>query len=710
MTRPRRSPRPAAALLALLLLASIVLGAPPPVAAQDLDPDDDPDVRLVLTSLDGLVGPAVDPAGDDEASGPADLSLRVLVENQGEVDVGDLQVVVEVHESVGGARSVLAQALDQGVIDTNTRVIERVDVRDGDELLTGDIAGEEVTVDGADIGWRGSNDVYPVEISVLYGTEVLDRVVTAVVHVHRAEVLQRPLQTSVVWPISAPTTRTAAGRYPEAVPSELAPGGRLDVLLSALERHPEAPVVLAPETELVEELADRATGFTLVDGTRVATDEPAAASAARLLERLQELVEASPHAPVVGPYGRADVAPLAAAPESIAGMADAAIETARTRAQAVLGRAPNSSLYLSTTPLTPASLALTDPGTHLLLPYEQAQGGDGLAEDLTAGHARQMVPEGLDAPHQRLASIADPGVGAVVADPPVRDGPVVIRQRLLAETALLHLTRPGEAGRSLLVLPPVHWDPARGTAPAILDALMESPWLELTAPAAVEPGSTPRAALAVSAAALPGTVAAELTSAREQLDALRAAMPSGLPDLEGQTVADLEDALLRALTPETLANAGAEALARIRAIRDVTESAFGEVKLPEDARITLTSDTGEVPVTLHRARGGDIELVVEVTSPAGLLWEEGNRRQRITLPEGSSRTVAFSARAAARGTFGVTVSVWDPTQRKLLDTALVSVRSTAISRTALVIIGGVVLVLLAVGARRRRSPTLEVVR
>lgn len=691
------------------LLAALLVALAAPAGAQDLADAPDPDVRLVVTSLDGVVGPAVDPPAEDEQPTPADLDLRLLVENRGEVDVGDLQVVVEVHQSVGGARSVLAQALDEQVVGTGTRVIERVDVRDGQDLLTGDIAGLDVSIPGNEVGWRGTNDVYPVEVSVLYGTEVLDRVVTAVVHLQDGDALQRPLQTTVVWPVSAPATRTAAGRYEEAVPPELAPGGRIDRLLSAIERRPDAPVVLAPETELVEELADRGDGFTLVDGTRIASDTPPAINAQALLERLRALVEAAPVDPVVGPYGRADVAALVPAPEPLSGMAESAIDTARTRAQALLGRAPSTTTYLSTTPLTPASLGLLGDGTHLLLPADQVVGGTGLAEDLDVGHARQFVPA-APAAEQRLATIADPRVAEVVADPPVEAGIAVVRQRLVAETALLHLTRPGESGRALLVLPPVHWDPARGSATAILDALLDSPWLDLRAPEDAEPGTTPRVDLSTAAAALPGAVTVELTSAREQLDALRAAMPEGLPDLDGQTVADLDDALLRALTPEALAEGGSVALARIRAVRTVTDAAFGEVQLPEDAAVTLTSDTGEVPVTLQRTGGGDIELLVEVTSGAGLLWEEGGQSERVTLPEDSSRTVAFSARAAARGTFRVTVSVWDPTKRKLLDTATLSVRSTTISRTALAVIGGVVLVLLAVGVRRRRSPTLEVVR
>ncbi len=186
--------------------------------------------------------------------------------------------------------------------------------------------------------------------------------------------------------------------------------------------------------------------------------------------------------------------------------------------------------------------------------------------------------------------------------------------------------------------------------------------------------------------------------------------PNELPDLAGQTVSDLEDALLRALTPETLDAGGSDALARIRDVRDVAETAFGQVALIEDTGVTLTSDTGQVPITLQRTAGGDIDLVVEVSSGAGLIWDEGGRQQELTLPEGASRTVSFDTQAVARGRFAVTVSVWDPTHSKLLDRATLPVTSTAISRTALVIIGSIVVALLAVGARRRRSPSLEVVR
>jgi len=374
----------------------------------------------------------------------------------------------------------------------------------------------------------------------------------------------------------------------------------------------------------------------------------------------------------------------------------------------MLRRAPANDVYLSTTPLTDDALAFLDPGTHLLLPPDQV-GGDDLDDDLDVGNARQLVP--ADTAPQRVATIADPRVGRVVTDPPVEAGPAVVRQRMVAETALLQLTQPAVAGRTLLILPPVHWDPARGTASSLLSALVDAPRLELTSPTEAAPGRPPgEADLAVPFATMPATVSAELTGAMGLVDALRAAMPDALPDLDGQTVADLDDALLRALTPEALDGSGATALERIREVRDVTARAFGEVSLADSTGVTLTSETGEVPITLERTEGSAIDLLVEVDSGAGLLWAEGGQQQEVTLPANSSRTVSFDARAAARGSFQVTVRVWDPTHRTMLDSVTISVRSTEISRTALAIIGGVVILLLALGARRRRSPTLEVVR
>lgn len=703
---------------ALLAAMLVVLVVPTSAAAQD-GPATRTNARLVLTAIDSVVGPGATqpPDARTRAGGAADtprqaqtagvtpdedLDLRLLVENIGNVDLSALQVVVEVHPAVE-ARSVLQQSLDQQTLDTPLQGLTRVDVRDGQTLAAGEITGLEVTVPADRVAWEGTNQVHPVQVSVLLGAQVLDRVVTAVVHLD--EPPDAPLQTSVVWPVDGPRSRSARGRYERALPDHLAPGGRIDVLLSALERHADAAVLIAPEAGLVEELADRGDGFDLTDGSRVAADAPAARQAADLLSRLRALVERSPLDPVIGPYAGADVAALAEGSETVAPLAGVAIDAARTRIQALLGRAPDLGLYLGTTPVTPTLLQhlVAD---RVLLSYEQTVGPAlDTYPDLPAADRTLRGVTGQGTPDR--AMVADPHVARILADPPDDAGPVAARQRLVAETALLHLTAPGQQ-RSLLVMPPPTWDPAGPTAQHLLDALVGSPWLDLDRPDGS--GTSDPAVLASPDTSLSPDADQALVATQQTLEALRRAMPEGTDALAGQTVADLEDALLRAVTPDALRGDGATARERIEAVAEVAEGAFGDVQLAEDVHVTLTSDTGEVPVTVERTGGTDIDLLVEVRSPNALQWQDEGRTQQVTLPADASRTLSFHTRALSRGTFPVTVYVWDPTHERLLDWTTMSVRSTSISRTALVVVGIVVVGLLAIGLVRRRSPRLEVVR
>ena len=704
---------------ALLMGLLVLLAVPATAAAQDA-PATRTNARLVLTDIDSVVGPGAASSGSDASAGAGgaadtprqaqiaatsadeDLDLRLLVENVGNVDLSSLQVVVEVHPAVE-ARSVLQQSLDQQTLDTPLQGLTRVDVREGATLASGEITGLEVTVPAERLAWEGTNQVHPVQVSVLLGAQVLDRLVTAVVHL--ADVPDAPLQASVVWPVDGPTGRTARGRYEQALPDDLAPGGRIDVLLSALEQHAGAAVLIAPESGLVEELADRGDGFVLTDGSRVAADASAARRAAHLLARLRALVEESPLDPVIGPYAGADVAALAAGSETVAPLAGVAIDAARTRTQALLGRAPDLGLYLGTTPVTQVLLQHLA-AERVLLSYDQVVGPAlDTYPDLPAADRTLRGVTGQAAPDR--AMVADPHVTQILADPPDDAGPVAARQRLVAETALLYLTAPGQQ-RSLLAMPPSTWSPDGPAAHHLLDALVGTPWLDLGRPEGS--GATDPAVLASPDTTLPPDVDQALADTQRTLEALRRAMPEGIDPLAGQTVADLEDALLRAVTPDTLRGDGATARNRVGAVAEVAESAFGDVQLAEDVQVTLTSDTGEVPVTVERTDGREIELLVEVRSPNALQWQDDGRTQQVTLPADASRTLSFDARALSRGTFPVTVYVWDPTHERLLDSTTMSVRSTSISRTALVVVGVVVVGLLVLGLVRRRAPRLEVVR
>jgi hypothetical protein len=692
----RRSPRAlVAALLGMVALTVVPLRAGT-AAAQD----DDLSARLFVTSMTGVIGPAVATADEEP---PEDLRISVLVENDGPADLDNVRVVVETYRATS-ARSLLHAALDDGDLPSGATSVTPVDIRDSGTLPPGDVAATEVRVPRDRGGWAGDDGVFPVQVSVVRGTEVLDRVVTAVVHLVE---LGPPLRTALVWPVDTASQRGPDGSYPVGMDALAAPGGSIDARLTAFERVADTPVTLLVGATLLEELQDRADGFLREDGSFVPDNDPAAEHSAALLARLRSAAEGATNDPVAGPYGGVDVAALASGPAEVAELAVTAMATARTRVQQLLGRPPDLQTYVSTTPLTPQSLDVL-PIDHVLLPFEDVL----LAPDESAEFP-DLPPatRQLSSAAGRLvgATAADPFVSAILAGADDSHGAAVARQRLVAETAMIYLQAPQEAGRVLLVLPERAWSPRPLTALEQARGLVGSPWLELAAPSALTSGTPPlKSVLDRAAASLPSSFVGQLSSARHLLDALQAAVPE--PEVDGLTPQELSDALLRAATPEALDQAAAPALERINRITRLVEEGFGVVDIPESRRVTLASDSGEVPVTIVRREGGDIRVIVEVDSVGRLVWDDDARTQEVVLPADSSRTVAFRTTAVSRGTFPVTVSVWDPTRTRLLDSSTLSVRAAAISTPALVGIGAVVVILLAAGARRRRKPALEVVR
>ncbi|MDX1621947.1 MAG: DUF6049 family protein, partial [Nitriliruptorales bacterium] len=153
------------------------------------------------------------------------------------------------------------------------------------------------------------------------------------------------------------------------------------------------------------------------------------------------------------------------------------------------------------------------------------------------------------------------------------------------------------------------------------------------------------------------------------------------------------------------------ATALLSDIATALDRRFGEVTVPASAQVTLTSERGALPVTLQRGEGGPLNVRVEVSSRGNLRWPQ--RSQEVALTGPGTQTVSFDTVALGRGTFNVTVRVTDLTGTRLLEQTNLSVRSTAISRPALIATAAVVVLLLIWGIFRRRRPKrpkLEVVR
>lgn len=647
MTRPGR----AGALVAVVCLAALWGTAAPSVAARS--------GRLIVTDMTGLVDIT---AGD----GAGDLRLRLLVENDGREPLGDGALIVEVHDAVG-ARSTLSAALDEGEIPTPRLHRQRVPLPPDGPLRPGDITGFTVTVEGRHRRWAEHAGVYPVRLRLFTEGRPLQELVTAVVAV-RGQPSGR-LLTTVVWPL---TDEPGAG----------VPEGRLDRILTALEERPDARVLLAPGAHLLEDLGEHA----------------GSAEGTALLDRIEAVATHLPLAPVTSPYADVALPWLMGGGAPLVRLAGTAVAEGRRRTVELSGRAAAGATTLVWDRLTPEALDVLS-GAHLLAPYEHLRGPE------VAGRRATDLPPLLRTLRSAsgrtvTATVADPYVAATLADPDVEHGTSLAAQRTLAETAMIFFQAPHRSGRPLLVLPPPDWAPPAGFAPDLLRGLTDAPWLRLEPPdvaVAAADGLPPAGELTEPGPQPPPELRRRIGRLQARLEALTAAVPA-----DHRSVGPLADQLMRAASGWLQTPRGERIADRLDAVESGLEEQIGSVTIPVAAGITLTSDRGEIPVTVRRQDGAPLRVRVQVESGAGLDWPQGRQIGPVTLRPGSSETVSFPVRALSRGRVPVTVTVTDPSGVIELGRARLAVRSTTIGTPALAAVATVVLVLLGVGIVRNR--------
>jgi hypothetical protein len=689
---------------AMLCLAA---WAPSAVLAQDvIGPD--PGVRVFVSSLTGVLGPgSVPPLGPEDVAdprpAPTTLEVRMLVEHRGEIPLDQVRAVVEIHPAVE-TRAELHDALDGG-LSTAPMHVHDLPVRDGAALQPGEVAGIADAFPPDEVAWAADGGVHPVRAAIVRGTQVLDEVVTAVVWL--PEVPVAPLRTVLVWPLDAAPNQRVGDVHDAGLTRAVEPGGRIDALLRPLERLPDAPVTLAPAAHLLEELRDRADGFTLAEPVgpteqqlrRIDPEEREARLANDALQRIRRLANVLPFDAVAGTFADADLPGLLAA-DRTAELRDlasrAAVEGPR-RLQQVLETDTDATTHLVSGHVTAGALDLL-PAGQVIVPRR--------AVDPPAG-TDVLLPLQSAAGRSLTALVADERLSGLLSTTRVGDDPLLVAQTVRASSAMLYLERTEANDRVLVVSPDPWWDPGTPVASQVLEALVGAPWLDPVSPATL--GNIGRRSSAAATVAEPpdALLSAELADllgqASRDLSVATGALPEGTSTIDGHRPDALADALLRATSHWLLWPDPEPAESLVDDVRRVLDRSFGTVAI-DQTRITLTSDTGSIPVTLERTDGPPVSVVVEVASPGRLAWPEGRRSTPLVLEPGSRQTVTFATEARSTGTFPVTVRVTDPTGQHDLASTTLSVRSTALSRPALVATGAIVLVLLAIGLVRRGTP------
>jgi hypothetical protein len=521
--------------------------------------------------------------------------------------------------------------------------------------------------------------VYPLDVELRDADEqpvASLRTMLVVTEADRPTVAE-PLRVAWVWPVTAPPSFLPDGEPDHEVMAALRPNGRLGRMATALASVPDVPVTLAPTAELVEAWAD------------AAREDPAVQSTFDALQRA-----AADRLVLDGPYVPVDVPALLDH-----GLSDA-VDDVLTRGREILAAALGAPVETGTRLLRPASPAAlsrlraggTDrfvvPGDALApapetrftlaqpvtLPTVSASAGAApvtalatdtrleaiLTADLSSAQRAQLILGGL-----AVVALETPSVTRVVtlANPDDFDPPADLYARLLSGLRANPYLRPVTTTEAFASVP------ADPPAPTVTSGLATSS-RELTA--------TPTSEPAVSALAY--------QSERARLNSFGALTRPGDP-----AVAVADRSLLASVSrgwPLDVAEARAEA--HLGVVEQVIADFVNRIQVPDPRTITLTSRSGEIPLTFRNETGYPIRVRAALASEK-LFFPEGSVLDLELPPKSTTVRVAVEARTS--GTFPLDLEVTSTDGVLSISQRRLEVRSTFVSTVGVVLMVSAVTVL-----------------
>ena len=558
-----------------------------------------------------------------------------------------------------------------------------------------------VDLDLAAVGRDYPNGLLPVKVELLSGGIPLALLRTVVIFIE--EEPRVPLNVALTVVLDAPLRMLPDGTFIEgALAPELDEGGRLDTLVSALDRR-SFPLTLVVSPLLLDQLARMADGYRLHEDDSVASiaaDEASARRARGALDRLRGIASRPDTELVALPYASPSV-PSLAIPQ-LGEDLQAQISRGRRIVTEVLGVATSETMFrppggaLS----VPALSALADVGVQtLILDAESLESPVGLnlspppIAEVAAGASRSLE-----------AILPDPGVEDRLDDD--RDDPRLAAQHLIGELSALYFELPSDdRGVSILM---DGQTPAPRFLASLIDVLTKVPdevgWLRPAKASRLLTTITPE----------------EPQPQRRELD------PSPGPRFSEAFLTEM--ALTQAALHEYAAVAGEDgalvdrlrglrftaesrwllhrqdtALAYLQSARRSVDREFAKIAAPPPTPVTLTSRGGPLPVTIRSQ--AQYAMRVRIVLRSTRLEFIGGSSREVTLNRPLQR-FTFPVRAQTTGQFPVQILVQTPTGSLTITQSQIVVRSTAYNRVALVVTIGAALFLAAWWGRRflpRRS-------
>lgn len=504
-----------------------------------------------------------------------------------------------------------------------------------------------------------------------------------------------PLNLTTTWELDEPLQYGPDGVFePGPIERDIAPGGRIDAMVTAL-RNDTAPADVVVSPILVDELQRMAAGFRVRSASgaisEVARGTGAALDASRVLAGLRAVAARSNVELVALPFADAPLPALASSGLS------RSIPTLLSRGRDALTAALGG--RWSTTVLRPPGSALDGPS----LQRVWRAGARVVLADPTLVTPPVSGPTGSLLPIARVAA-GPAGVAVVVPDQQLQavvdaagpSEPALAAHAALGMLAATYFEFPGEGGRGAAMLFPEAGAASLAffrTMAALVDA---SPWLRpLTATklaSAVDTRGTqhlpPR-----RWPKFPSSYVRSILTASEALAQFGEAVDAP-PSIERVA----QTRLLMAQGAAALADP-AVGVALVDAVTHTIRHIYSRISAVSTP-VTLTSLTGRIFVPVHNATGYKVHIRLRLVTNQRLTFVKGSNLY-ITLPPGD-KTFFFQVRTETTGRFPITVQIL--TQAKynatLIAQSQMTVRATAYNRVALVLTLGAALFLLAWWGRR----------
>ena len=672
--------------LAFLFALPIVLLAPPPSSTAQ----ESPSIRLTLLSQTPWNCPT---ATSDLSSEEADWScapgrefdLRLRAQNLGTEPLSELAIGVTLY-----SRVLSRSAYEASLVSDPSIVIDAGTLpRDG-AIEPGETRDFEIPLlleQGIDPEESG---VYPVKLDLRSGiTSVAELRTPAIFLVREPEI---PLGLSWSFVLAHPIVFAPDGIFTDpSLEIALGPGGRLNGEIRGLlelASDPTAPPVdVAVSPVLLTQLGRMRQGYEVSVGgetRRVRAGEGGAALAEHALENLRTIA-AAPNVEISAlPFSAPEIPSLYGG-----GLGrDVVVQLERGREVA--------STFVGTEMVEGI---LRPPGAALDEPTLRGLSAAGIRTLLVGPSTVELPEQPLGFAGPATTSLGDGSLAAIVPEPSsdavltsvVAEDPVLAAQVLLGEITTIWQEAPGEERGIALVLSEDALLPGPFFPPLVRD-VAAAPWLAPEAAGSFVETFPPTDASILanpSFRRFPTTYVASIRQARRRIDTLRSMLPSG--SLEPDR---LETMLLLAEARQFLISTS-EGLAFIDAVKLSVRDTVDDLALDTVSSVTLTSESGGVPVTVSNEGPHPLSFTVRLVSPQ--LLDEPTAE--LELPAGDSQTVRLQAQLRSAGRFPVQVQMVSPSGR-LIGQQTLAVRSTEYNRIALLITIGAALVLIAVWARR----------